>query len=250
MKSDCPAIVSLLIQLWDDITYTPPVDGEIFHNVTGTDDRAKKSKALFLAIDYNLPKAVEYLLSIGAGKDQACQKAAEGETTCYDLSQDCYCSPLGYAISLGCVEICRLLLKSGAAVNGPGGKIEPPLHVAIRYWKGRPLVPLLIEAGADLNLKFKNVRPLALAVAHTGSKRNFTSNRISRETIGELLLNNGADAKKSSFLGSVWKTPLQQTVGDVYLKDVEKILRRRPGTSSRAPLSGPRELLDRIWPPM
>ena len=101
------------------------------------------------------------------GKDQARQKAVEGETTCYDLSKDCYCSPLGHAISLWRTEICRLLLKFGAAVNGPGGKIEPPLHIAIRYGKGRPLVPLLIKAGADLNLKFKNVRPLALAVAHT-----------------------------------------------------------------------------------
>ena len=222
MKSGCHATVSLLIEHWDDITSYDSLGAarsEIVYYVAGKDDRANKAKGLYLAIDFNLPRAVEHLLAIGAGKDHIRHTAVYGEVTCYDSSWDCYSCPLGYAASLGNSSMCRLLLKSGALVNGPGGKVEPPLHCAIRCPKGRSLVRLLIEAGADLNVKFKDVRPLGLAVFHTGP--------LSREKMVEVLLNNGADPKKPSLIGLVWKTPLQQTVGNVQMAGVEKLLKRR-----------------------
>lgn len=238
MKSDCHALVSLLIEHWDDITYTndtlysphPLSPGmgialAFKHDIAGIDDRANKSKALFLAIDFNLPKALPHLLAIGAGKNHIRRMPVSGKSTCYDTDKDCYSCPLGYAVSLGNKSICRLLLNSGALANGPGGKVEPPLHCAIRS-KGRPLVPLLIEAGADINLRFKDVRPLALAVFHNGVS-------FSRDRMVELLLDNGAHARNTSFIGRVWKTPLEQTVGIVEMAGTARLLRRRKETERR-----------------
>jgi hypothetical protein len=224
-------MVSLLIEHWDDVTNYDSLGAaksEIVYYVAGEDDRANKAKGLYLAIDFNLPRAVEHLLAIDAGRDHVRHMAVYGEVTCYDLSKDYYSCPLGYAAFLGNSSMCGLLLKSGALVNGPGGT-----SIALRdsLSQRASLVPLLIEAGADLNVKFKNIWPLALAVFHTGS--------LSREKMVEVLLNNGADPEKSSFIGLVWKTPLQQTVGNIQMVGVERLLKRRGSkgrTDSQIPL--------------
>ncbi|KAN0113250.1 hypothetical protein V8E51_006201 [Hyaloscypha variabilis] len=142
----------------------------------------------------------------------------ETTTTCYELSYKCY-SSLGYAVSQGRREICQLLLSKGAAINGKGGNIEPPLNVAIRCPRGESLIALLLEAGADVNYAFKRVRPLAQAIDH------------GENGMVQCLLRSGAEMQKSfvrevwmtPWHGEKWMTPVQQAKG---IYDIERTLKQ------------------------
>jgi hypothetical protein len=147
---------------------------------------------------------------------------------------------LSHAISEGHRKAVNALLDKGAVLNGPlkvpgpygSGSVfhnEPPLHVAIRRFEGRQIVPLLLERGADVNYAFRDVRPLALAIYHSGKPRDelsvsSTDERIvARSTVVELLIEKGADVNRRSLINGVRVTPLQQARKEG-LTSIERLL--------------------------
>ncbi|PMD30224.1 hypothetical protein L207DRAFT_520346 [Hyaloscypha variabilis F] len=207
---------------WNDITskgstYTQVITSSL--RLPTSTSRSRKAIFLFGVIKHSDQRAVEFLLSLGADKNHPHNSVSEETTTtCYELSYKCY-SSLGYAVSQGRREICQLFLSKGAAINGKGGNIEPPLNVAIRRPRGTLLIALLLEAGADVNYAFKRVRPLALAIDQ------------GENGMVQCLLRSGAEMQKSfvrevwmtPWHGEKWMTPVQQAKG---MPDFERTLKQ------------------------
>ena len=128
--------------------------------------------------------------------------------------------------------MCDLLLRRGANINGGGENIEPPLYTAIRSIEGRHLISWLLEKGADVNLLFQGIQPLALALYHIGKPQHngtqsSTSTRntrlVSRRRLVEQLIKAGADVNRPSFIDNALIKPLKQANIDD-LKDIEEVL--------------------------
>lgn len=94
-----------------------------------------------------------------------------------------YWALLAFSVSPGDREGVNLLLRLGASANWPGKgrpECEAPIFAALRGAKKRGakpwnLLPLLIEAGADVNIEFRSFRPLARLVhemSPSGSYKN------------------------------------------------------------------------------
>jgi hypothetical protein len=222
MKSDSVSIVSLLIQYWADVDATPVSRLVDF--------------ALPKAIQGDFKRAVEMLINAGASKEDSCLRLTgrPSEEACYAI-RNTTISPLSDAIRRGHVETVEVLLAKGFPVNGPSRiseglrtyHVEPSLHVAIRCFKGRQLVPLLLEHGANVNFSFKDVSPLALAIYKSEMpKGNGTVGGaaiVPRQLVVEQLIGKGADVNKRSLIDGKWVTPLQQAKRQ-RLASIEKLL--------------------------
>jgi ankyrin repeat protein len=107
--------------------------------------------------------------------------------------------------------------------------LEPPLHVAIRCLNGRRLISLFLENGANINTAFRDVRPLALAIHHSGKppenlRMSSTDERIvSRTEVVKQLIEKGADVNRRSVIEGVRLTPLQQAC-KYGLSPIERLL--------------------------
>jgi ankyrin repeat protein len=129
-------------------------------------------------------------------------------------------------------------LLKGVAVNLPSTtsdgfglnyELEPPLHVAIRCFNGRQLIPLLLDSDADVNCSFRDVRPLGLAIYHSGKPLDnmlisSTDERIiSRKDIVKQLIEKRADVNRRSVIDGIRLTPLQQA-RKYGLSSIERLL--------------------------
>jgi hypothetical protein len=223
VKSDSASIVFLLTQFYPELE---KISGLQYPTTT----RETIDRVLREAASYDFSAAIELLIDAGANKDKSERRCSGDarEEPCYPVdSRDTKTSVLSHAISKGNRKAVNTLLDRGAVLNGPLTvresydshsvcNIEPPLHVAIRRFEGRQMVPLLLERGADVNCAFRDVRPLALAIYHSGKPRDelsvsSTDERIvARSTVVELLLEKGADVNRRSLINGVRVTPLQQ----------------------------------------
>ena len=65
-------------------------------------------------------------------------------------------TPLHVAVENGRAEVAKLLIEKGARVNATERMVgQTPLHLAVRRADGKPLVELLLAAGADVNARDK-----------------------------------------------------------------------------------------------
>jgi hypothetical protein len=235
VKSDSASIVFLLIQLYPEL--------ERISGLGYQTARKAIDKAFSGAVSCDFSAAIELLIDAGANKDKSenrCLGDAR-EEPCYPPDPSTTMTPvLSHAISEGHRKAVNALLDKGAVLNGPlkvpgpygSGSVfhnEPPLHVAIRRFEGRQIVPLLLERGADVNYAFRDVRPLALAIYHSGKPRDelsvsSTDERIvARSTVVELLIEKGADVNRRSLINGVRVTPLQQARKEG-LTSIERLL--------------------------
>ncbi|XP_037977659.2 ankyrin-3 [Plutella xylostella] len=108
---------------------------------------------------------------------------------CPDLSKP---SPLDLAILKGDVPIVQLLLRAGAQVNASSSVIGSPLHVACsdNITNRKEIVQILLESGADPNLKVYNVEDAAQL--RPALAEYLASNPEPQPDIVRLLLRNGA----------------------------------------------------------
>jgi ankyrin repeat protein len=92
-------------------------------------------------------------------------------------------SPLMAACRWGHIEVVRLLLGNGATPDQPRSpKGRTPLMVACSYYSGLSVIKLLVEKGADINVKAQDgTTPLMLAA------------RNAKYEVVEYLLSKGAD---------------------------------------------------------
>jgi hypothetical protein len=235
VKSDSASIVFLLIQFYPELE---KISG-LQHPTT----RETIDKALREAASHDFSAAIELLIDGGANKDRSERRCLGNarEEPCYPLdSRDTKTSVLSHAISVGNRKAVNTLLDKGAVLNGPlivrdayssqsVCNIEPPLHVAIRRFEGRQMIPLLLERGADVNCAFRDVRPLALAIYHSGKPRDELSvssadeRIVARSTVVELLIEKGADVNRRSLINGVRVTPLQQARKEG-LMSIERLL--------------------------
>ncbi|KAK2724436.1 hypothetical protein QYM36_001072 [Artemia franciscana] len=84
-------------------------------------------------------------------------------------------TPLHFAARYGNLEICRLLISSGASVNALDDSKWTPLHYAARYSK-LEICLLLVSNGAEINcLTSKNDTPLMLAYCNVNDIYSYIS---------------------------------------------------------------------------
>jgi ankyrin repeat protein len=141
-----------------------------------------RGSLLYIAVAYERKPAVELLLEFGADIEAVDMVEVEGM------------SPLEHACYWESVEMVRLLLETGACVNGgfkyPG--LETPLHAAVGFGKDlitvqtQQIVKVLLEFGADIN---------ALDVNETTPLMHACTRWPYHKEIMEILLENGADVE-------------------------------------------------------
>jgi hypothetical protein len=220
VRSHSGSIVFLLLQLYlelEKISGLPRPKNEYI------------KEAFKEAMSCDFAAAVELLIDAGANKNQTEHPPLDGlktahEESCYPLDWSSTKTPiLANAVSEGHLATVKALLDKGAELNGPVTQfevykdihIEPALHVVIRRFDGRQVIPLLLERGANVDCSFRDVRPLAMAIYHSGkppeNRGSSTNERIvSRKEVVEQLINNGADVNRRSLIEGERITPLQQ----------------------------------------
>ena len=112
-----------------------------------------------------------------------------------------YWAPMALAISRGDREGVKLLLHLGANANWPGdsrSECEAPIFAALRNAKkpgARPwsLLPLLIEAGANVNIEFRSFRPLASLINDMRPSGSYKNGYAAHCTAVRRLIAAGAD---------------------------------------------------------
>jgi len=219
LRSDSAAVIALLLPLYvelERISCLPNPKSQLFNT------------ALEYAVNMNFAAAIGLLVDAGADKNQYTfpPKAKTREPACYSLDiTDTKTSLLAAAVCGGNLKAAEALLDKGAIVNLPEimsdsydlpNNVEPALHVAIRCFRGRQLISFLLENGANTNTPFRDVRPLGLAIYHSGkpAERGQISDAnekiITRTEVVKQLIEKGADVNRRSIMGGVRLTPLQQ----------------------------------------
>ncbi|CAB3233513.1 unnamed protein product [Arctia plantaginis] len=110
-----------------------------------TDARSDYRTVMHYAVLSGNPEVVNLLIKQGARVNYECP----------ELSKP---SPLDLAILKGDVSMLQMLLHAGAQVNASSSVIGSPLHVACsdNIANGKEIVKILLESGADPNLKVYN----------------------------------------------------------------------------------------------
>ena len=163
----------------------------------------------------------------------------------FDMGASRNITPLYLAVSLGYVELGKILIDSGANVNSEFEGLNL-LHIAAIYAGNRPIIELLLSLGLDVNSKstgagdFENVTPLHLAagkgtieVVETLIKNGADVNvkdsyygftplhlaaRNGHKEIAKLLMANGAELNSKAQNG---KTPLELAADNEYMELVD-----------------------------
>ena len=113
---------------------------------------AKRGTALHVCAASNRVAIARFLIE-KAGADVNSRKGAHG------------CTPLHIACRAGHIDVCRLLIDSGADLNIPDDTGETPLHRSIEHGDAT-VVTLLLNAGADAcSQNVAGITPLHLAAA-------------------------------------------------------------------------------------
>ena len=230
LKSDSAAVVALLLPLYvelDRLSCLPRPKGQLFDT------------ALTNAIETDFTAAISLLLDAGADEKSYPSTAVPDtcEPECYSLDHETKTSRLAEAVSRGNFIAVELFLDKGVTVYSPSAtsdfltstNIEPALHVAIRRFRGRQLIPLLLKNGANTNTPFRDVRPLGLAIYHSGKpdeqgQISYAHEKIiSRTEVMKQLIEKGADVNRRSVIEGVRLTPLQQA-REYGLSFVERLL--------------------------
>jgi hypothetical protein len=219
MGSDSVSEVFLLLQLYIDL-------GRILGLPRSRQDSL--NRAFDDAVLVNFATTIGLLIDAGANKNKYKIRCQEDscEAACYSLDlQSTQSGTLARAVSLGHSATVKVLLLKGVTVNLPlttsegfglNYELEPPLHVAIKCFNDRQLIPLLLDSEADVNCSFRDVRPLGLAIYHSGKSVDdmlisITDERIiSRKDILKQLIEKRADVNRRSVIDGIRMTPIQQ----------------------------------------
>ncbi len=116
-------------------------------------------------------------------------------------SQIINATPLSIAASFGEMKIMRLLIESGASVDGTGGRPDTPLHFAAKEGHTQ-VIEMLIRSGADVNARDNFLRTPCIKAALKGSLSSI-----------QALVKGGADITLQDSAGY---TPLASAASQVF----------------------------------
>lgn len=100
-------------------------------------------------------------LLIGAGADPNAPGFIVKSWTASPDTKSGY--PLHVCAYYGLTDVAKLLIEKGAKVNLVNGYGQSALHIACLRPNGAKVIPLLLKAGADKNLKWDGETPLQIA---------------------------------------------------------------------------------------
>ncbi|KAJ8598295.1 hypothetical protein CTAYLR_006003 [Chrysophaeum taylorii] len=155
---------------------------------------------IHLACDHDFAECLEYLLDLGVDVDMLDRRARE--------------TPLHHGARAGHLRICQILVAEGASPVARNTRHETPYDVArdlsLRQW----ILPLQMQAEAEVESKIPAVGPPPLAPSWGDKSNNNTTPRVP----GDNLIPPPLDAQRPPTSAPPVSTPPPSNVGDSALR--------------------------------